>query len=338
MFNWPADTLFNMYKETKIRYDKPIDKKTNYVKRCVGIAGDSLQIKNGDVFINGKKLILPERAKPQFFYTVKVKQAFEYTQSITEDPFLQKYDIKEAQGLYVIEAKLWDNNVIKKFITDNKANLTEILRDSTLVTVAISGKFTSDMFEKFNTLKSDSNIISIKQYINGESDEVFPRNPKLHWGIDNYGPIYIPKAGKTVALTPESLPFYKKIITEYEGINKVSIKGNDIYVNDVKTPTYTFKQDYFWMMGDNRHNSLDARFFGFTPEDHIVGKPIFIWMSIDGINDGIKNWSIRWDRLFTTVSGDGQPQSYFKYFLIALALYFGLDYFWKKRKSKNETV
>ena len=94
VFNWPADTLFNMYKETKIRYDKPIDKKTNYVKRCVGIAGDSLQIKNGDVFINGKKLILPERAKPQFFYTVKVKQAFEYTQSITEDPFLQKYDIK----------------------------------------------------------------------------------------------------------------------------------------------------------------------------------------------------------------------------------------------------
>ena len=92
------------------------------------------------------------------------------------------------------------------------------------------------------------------------------------------------------------------------------------------------------MMGDNRHNSLDARFFGFTPEDHIVGKPIFIWMSIDGINDGIKNWSIRWDRLFTTVDGEGQPQSYFKYFLIALTLYFGFDYFWKKRKAKNETV
>ena len=302
VFNWPADTLFNMYKETKIRYDKPIDKKTNYVKRCVGIAGDSLQIKNGDVYINGKKLILPERAKPQFFYTVETKEPIDQS-------LLNAYQITEYSFFYRIQSKLWDNKVVQKFLKDNKAQLNEVSRDSTAVLV-----------------------------IHGESDEVFPNNPKLHWGIDNYGPIYIPKAGKTVALTPESLPFYKKIITEYEGINKVSIKGNDVYVNGVKTPTYTFKQDYFWMMGDNRHNSLDARFFGFTPEDHIVGKPIFIWMSIDGINDGIKNWSIRWDRLFTTVSGDGQPQSYFKYFLIGLALYFGLDYFWKKRKSKNETV
>ena len=90
------------------------------------------------------------------------------------------------------------------------------------------------------------------------------------------------------------------------------------------------------MMGDNRHNSLDSRYWGFVPADHIVGKPIFIWMSIDGINDGIKNWSIRWDRLFTTVSGKGQPQSYFQYFLIALAVYFGFDYFRKKKKKKEE--
>ena len=347
VFNWPADTLFNMYKETKIRYDKPIDKKTNYVKRCVGIAGDSLQIKNGDVYINGKKLILPERAKPQFFYTVETKEPI-------DQALLNAYQITEYSFFYRIQSKLWDNKVVQKFLKDNKAQLNEVSRDSTAVLVSggvrqedgdklqmirLDSKLNMNLTaEKVLAMKSDSSIKSVTQYIHGESDEVFPNNPKLHWGIDNYGPIYIPKAGKTVALTPESLPFYKKIITEYEGINKVSIKGNDVYVNGVKTPTYTFKQDYFWMMGDNRHNSLDARFFGFTPEDHIVGKPIFIWMSIDGINDGIKNWSIRWDRLFTTVSGDGQPQSYFKYFLIGLALYFGLDYFWKKRKSKNETV
>jgi signal peptidase I len=90
------------------------------------------------------------------------------------------------------------------------------------------------------------------------------------------------------------------------------------------------------MMGDNRHNSLDSRYWGFVPADHIVGKPIFIWMSIEGINDGIKNWSIRGNRLFTTVSGTGQPQSYFKYFLFALAGYFAFDYFRNKKKKKEE--
>ena len=122
------------------------------------------------------------------------------------------------------------------------------------------------------------------------------------------------------------LEVYKKIIGEYEG-NDLKVNGDEIRINGQVATSYTFKQDYYWMMGDNRHNSLDSRYWGFVPADHIVGKPIFIWMSIDGINDGIKNWSIRWDRLFTTVSGDGQPQSYFKYFLFALAAYFAFDYF-----------
>uniref|UniRef100_UPI00404A4E84 S26 family signal peptidase n=1 Tax=Flavobacterium sp. TaxID=239 RepID=UPI00404A4E84 len=151
------------------------------------------------------------------------------------------------------------------------------------------------------------------------------------------GPIYIPEAGKTITLNKENLPFYKKIIGEYEG-NKLEVSGNEIKINGQVATTYTFKQDYYWMMGDNRHNSLDARYFGFTPADHIVGKPIFIWMSIDGINNGIKNWRIRWERLFTTVSGEGQPQSYFKFFLILLGIYFIGDYFWKKKKAKEENV
>ena len=346
VFNWPADTLFNMYKNTNIRYDKPIDKKTNYVKRCVGIAGDSLQIKNGNIFINGKLSELPLRAKPQFFYTLITKNPLDQS-------FLNNFGITETATLFKIETKIFDNTVIQKFLVDNSVSLTEIQRDATGVTVALSNNFTQDLFdklnlqsatnctninltkEKFNELKQDPNVISLKQYINAPSNEVFPKNQNLNWSIDNYGPIYIPKAGATVSLTPKSLPFYKKIITEYEGPNKVKVLGNDVFINDKKEATYTFKQDYFWMMGDNRHNSLDARYFGYTPEDHIVGKPVFIWMSIDGINDGFKNWSIRWDRLFTTVSGEGQPQSYFKYFLIVLALYFIGEYFWKKRKAKN---
>ena len=338
-----------MYKSTDIRYDKPIDKKTNYVKRCVAIAGDSLQIKNGQIYINGKLAPLPERAKPQFFYTMVTKNPIEQS-------FLTNFDITETATLFKMEAKIFDNTVIQKFLSDNKVSLTEISRDEKMVTVSLSNNFTQELFDKLNLqnatncinvnlttekvqqLKQDANVVSLKQYINAPSNEVFPKNQNLNWSIDNYGPIYIPKAGVTVALTPKSLPFYKKIITEYEGLNKVSIKGNDVFVNDVKTTTYTFKQDYFWMMGDNRHNSLDARYFGFTPEDHIVGKPIFIWMSISGINDGFKNWRIRWDRLFTTVSGEGQPQSYFQYFLILLALYFGGEYLWKKRKLKNKEV
>lgn len=349
VFNWPADTLFNMYKDTDIRYDKPIDKKTNYVKRCVGIAGDSLQIKNGNIFINGKLSALPERAKPQFYYTLITKNPIEQT-------FLNNFEITETAMLFKLETKIFDNTVIQKFLSDNKVTLTEIQRDATFVTVSLSNNFTQELFdklnlqsatdcinvnltlEKYNQLKSDPNVIALKQYMNAPSNDVFPKNQNLNWSIDNYGPIYIPKAGVTVALTPKSLPFYKKIITEYEGPNTVHVKGNDVFINDIKKSTYTFKQDYFWMMGDNRHNSLDARYFGYTPEDHIVGKPIFIWMSISGINDGFKNWSIRWDRLFTTVSGEGQPQSYFKYFLILLALYFIGEYFWKKRKSKNTQV
>ena len=128
----------------------------------------------------------------------------------------------------------------------------------------------------------------------------------------------------------ESLPFYRKIISEYEG-NDLKVVGSEIFINNQKVSNYTFKQNYFWMMGDNRHNSLDARYFGFTPEDHIVGKPIFIWMSWDSNGKGLNK--VRWDRVFTTVGGDGQPQSYFVYFLIAFALYFGIDYFVKKRKN-----
>jgi signal peptidase I len=345
VFNWPADTLFNMYKNTDIRYDKPIDKKTNYVKRCVAIAGDSLQIKNGNIYINGKLSELPERAKPQFFYTLTTKNP-------VEQSFLTNYEITETAMLFTMESKIFDNAVVQKFLANNKVSLTEISRNGTFVTVSLSNNFTQELFDKlnlksasnsinvnltsqkYNQLKQDPNVISLTQYYNAPSNEVFPKNQNLNWSIDNYGPIYIPKAGVTVALTPKSLPFYKKIISEYEGPNKINVVGGAVYINDKKVSNYTFKQDYFWMMGDNRHNSLDARYFGYTPADHIVGKPIFIWMSIDGINDGFKNWKIRWDRLFTTVSGEGQPQSYFKYFLILLALYFVGEYFWKKRKSK----
>lgn len=297
VFNWPVDTVYYFRDRSGRHVNKPIDKKSNYVKRCVGIPGDNLEIKDGIVFINGKELILPERAKPQYSYKV----AYDNKVSIDFESLIKDLDITDP---YVA--------------------------NSTFDTIFFSALPAASV-EKFKTI---SGIKSVTRIISKAKDtSIFPHTKD--WNNDNMGPIYIPQEGKSVTLNLETLPFYSKIITEYEG-NKIEIVGNDIYINGKKTASYTFKQDYFWMMGDNRHNSEDSRYWGYVPENHIVGKPIFIWMSIKGINDGIKNWSIRWDRLFTTVSGEGQPQSYFKWFLGLLALYFVGDYFWKKRKADKK--
>lgn len=304
VFNWPTDTLFNMYKAADKRYDKPIDKKTNYVKRCVAIPGDSLQIKDGIIYINGKESVLPERAKPQYSYKVAIDG---------KTPINFEYLLKDLN------------------ITDGAY---QIAPDTILFSALTS--------ESVNRLKNVPGITNINRMIShGAEDGIFPDfgdgKPSVSndWNKDNFGPIYMPEKGQTVKLDRKSLPFYRKAISEYEG-NDLKVNGDEIRINGEIATTYTFKQNYYWMMGDNRHNSLDARYFGYTPEDHIVGTPIFIWMSIDGINNGIKNWRIRWDRLFTTVNGEGQPQSYFTYFLILLGLYFVGDYFWKKKKKEKE--
>jgi signal peptidase I len=302
VFNWPRDTLDNMYFPSNLRIDKPIDKKTNYVKRCVGIPGDSLQIKDGIVFINGKELILPERARPQYSYKV----AYDGKTPIDFEYLLKDMQVTDGAG----------------FINDQK-------RD----TIA----FRALTFEGAERLRHIPGITAVTRIINkGTEDGIFPDfkdgKPSVtnNWNCDNFGPIYIPQQGKQVKLDLKSLPYYKIIITEYEG-NKLKVDGSTIYINDKVATTYTFKQNYYWMMGDNRHNSLDARYFGYTPEDHIVGKPIFIWMSWDTNGKGLNK--IRWDRVFTTVDGEGQPQSHFKLFLIALAIFLVGEYFWKKRKS-----
>lgn len=296
VFNWPADTLFHMYKAADKRYDKPIDKKTNYVKRCTAIPGDKIEIRDGIIFINGKESILPERAKPQYSYKV----AWDGKTPVDLDYIKKELNITDAFG--------------------------QIAKDTLI--------FSALPQASVDRLKNIPGLTKVERIIHKETDKsIFPGTKD--WNVDNLGPIYIPEAGKSVELNKETLPFYKKVIGEYEG-NDLKVNGDEIRINGQVAKSYTFKQDYYWMMGDNRHNSLDSRYWGFVPADHIVGKPIFIWMSIDGINDGIKNWSIRWDRLFTTVSGDGQPQSYFKYFLFALAAYFAFDYFRKKKKNKEE--
>jgi len=156
---------------------------------------------------------------------------------------------------------------------------------------------------------------------------VFPHDEQYTWSQDNFGPIYIPKAGATVALNNKTISLYKRIIKEYEH-NNLTINNDAIYINGKLADTYTFKQNYYWMMGDNRHNSEDARYWGYVPFDHVVGKPVFIWMSWDGSKP-------RWERFFTTVGGDGKPFSYRWIFLGFLVLWFGFSFFKKKEKVKK---
>lgn len=294
VFNWPIDTVYKFRDQSGLRVDKPIDKKSNYVKRCVGVPGDQFEIKDGIVFVNGKELILPERARPQFSYKValdgKTPIDFEY--------LLQDMDITDGAGF--MDAEKRDTLFIAALTAANAERLQQI-----------------------------PGITGVQKIISKEVEPgIFPHINK--WNRDNFGPIYIPQQGKTVALNLETLPFYKAIITDYEK-NDLKVTGSEIRINGKIASSYTFQQNYYWMMGDNRHNSEDSRYWGYVPENHIVGKPTFIWMSYDTNAKGLKK--IRWERLFTTVSGEGQPQSYFKFFLFALVAYFIGEYFWKKKKT-----
>jgi len=291
VFSWPVDTVEQFFKKTTRRIRKPIDKKSNYVKRCVGIAGDSLEIRDGYVFINGKKNILPDRAKLQFYYNANTDG-----KQLSVNSLQNRYHVREG-------GRLQDGNYILNLASDDAKRL-----------------------KNNPTVKSLGRKISPK----GEGENVFPNVNLLNWNKDNFGPIYIPEEGKTVALTLETLPFYKQIIVEYEK-NKLEVNGNEILINGQSATDYTFQQNYYWMMGDNRHNSEDSRYWGFVPFDHVVGKPVFIWMSWNTNGKGLSK--IRWERLFTTVGGSGKPISFFYPFLGLMAILYGYSVYRKKKKA-----
>ncbi|MCY1240346.1 signal peptidase I [compost metagenome] len=187
-------------------------------------------------------------------------------------------------------------------------------------------------------LKKNPAVQSITKLISKKGENADPRifPYTKNWNQDNLGPIYIPQAGKTVKLDKESLPFYKVIIEEYEN-NDLKVNGDEIRINDKVVDSYTFKQDYYFMVGDNRHNSLDSRYWGYVPADHIVGKPVFIWMSLDPYIPWGKAFDkIRWERMFTTVGGSGEPVSYFGIFMILFVGYFVADFFIRRKKKRSE--
>ena len=344
-FSWPADTVRQFFvKEKGVK--KPIDKKSNYVKRCVAIPSDTLEIKNGIIFINGKKSIMPYRAKPIFNYSVYNQNGISTSKLSSSGIKIQrKFRIKDItqQKLnqmrpYIL--RLMDNNPNNfTIITDFKGIPYDVRSSGRIVMTEITEK-EMDVFlteQEAEILKKSRLVDSITRNFNkikSYNTQFFPNDIRFNWNEDNFGPIIIPKKGEKIKLNSINLPIYKKLIRDYEK-NSLDLKNGSIFINNIKTEHYIFKQNYYWMMGDNRYKSEDSRSWGFVPEDHIVGKPVFIWMSIEGINDGFKNWKIRWNRVFTTVNLDGEPKSYRWHFLFTILIIYGITEYRKRKKSKS---
>jgi signal peptidase I len=251
VFNYPIDPY-------------PTDLKTNYIKRCVAVGGDTIEVRDTELYINGTKGDGPKDM--QFAYIVKTNAALNANR-LKEMGFRvsgQHPDIYTGQG---------ENT----YVIHMNQDLADRLRAKPFV-------------KSVEIRRGEQGV--------GRAD-VFPQHKDFPWNEDHFGPLWVPQAGATIRLTRENVILYGKTIQSYEGVEEVDIKDEQLFIKGKKVEQYTFRQDYFFMMGDNRHNSLDSRFWGFVPEDHVVGKAAFIWLSIDSEESFFKK--IRWGRLFSGI-------------------------------------
>ena len=235
---------------------RPTDRRENYVKRCVGLPGQTLQIKNRIVYLNGKANKEPDNV--QYTYKMKLKGEF-------------PIDLADELGITNEDLLMY-----------NQSGVIPLTKKA------------------YMALKANRKLVeSISINTDATYGDLYPLNIYTGWTRDNYGPVWIPKKGESIALTLKNLPVYERCIKVYEGNDLKVDNAGRIFINGKQAKSYTFKLDYYWMMGDNRHNSADSRYWGFVPEDHIVGKPIFIWWSHSPDHPGFSG--IRWNRLFTFV-------------------------------------
>jgi len=242
----------------------PVDLKTYYVKRCVALAGDKMEIKNGRIFINSEPQALPLHAK--FSYLIEAKDEINKRNLValgldSEDYY---YLGRSPNGMAIYRMLL-----------------------------------TRESVDEIKALPYINSIQADYTRSEGPDDGIFPKAKSDTWNGDNYGPIVVPKKGMEISINDSTLTFYRELLSRYEGHKDIVIEGGKMIVNGQKLEKYTFKQDYYFMMGDNRHNSLDSRYWGFVPEDHITGKPLFIWMSLDQEADLLNK--VRWSRIFSMI-------------------------------------
>ena len=263
---------------------RPTDRRENYVKRCVGLPGMTLQVRNGIVFLNGKPNKEPDNVQYTYFVKLRNVNAMDLMgdmyNGMRKELGITMEDLESLGRLHGTDV---ENGLVL-----NQQVLQLYDGYMPLTTKALNGLRRAGIVTAVRCV-TDKDLFS---------GNVYPLNQVYGWTRDNYGPVVIPKKGMTINLNMNNIAIYMRPIGVYEG-NDLKVRNNRIYINGKPATKYTFKMDYYWMMGDNRHNSADSRYWGFVPEDHIVGKPIFIWWSSDPDRHGFSG--IRWGRLFKMV-------------------------------------
>jgi len=257
IFNYPEELQY------------PLDLREYYIKRCVAIPGDKLEVKDAELFINNEKAYLPEDI--QFSYFIKTTQTI-------RDRVFEDYNI-------------WDKNYVggQGYTVHAKPEDVERMR---------SLSFVEDII--FSPTIRNGEIVSLDS--TDTEPSTFPKTPETSWNKDFYGPIVVPTEGQTIQVNHENMLMYGDVLRYYEHLEDVKISDDRLYINGEEVSEYTFKQNYYFMMGDNRHNSWDSRYWGFVPEDHVVGKALFIWMSLDPNKSLFSLGKVRWERLFNGIN------------------------------------
>jgi signal peptidase I len=264
---------------------RPVDKRENYVKRCVGMPGDSLHIINNQVYLNGQALA--DARNVQYNYYVETNGTF-----ISDDVFRRLKVSKEDQLLVSFDSR--ETN----YYYSQLPYLGFQPNQNGTYNPVYNIPLTKEALEIIRKSPNIVNIVIDRELFKGDT---YPVDYDTGWSRDNYGPIWIPKKGATITLDEFNLAIYHRCIRNYENNTLEVLPGGSVLINGRSATTYTFKYDYYWMMGDNRHKSADSRSWGFVPEDHVVGKPVMVWLSLDK-DRGLFDGKIRWNRIFRFVN------------------------------------